>query len=84
MPSKQARAHWREKRTEDLAKFANDTGSEVRWFTQYQARIDGLVDIYPTNGRFHVLSSGFWGSYHTIKDLYKLMSDILDGKYETT
>lgn len=72
---------YRNQRTEDLARFANDTGCEIQWFSPYQARIDGIVDVYPTNGRYHVLASNIRGSYRNLKDLRKLLNEVLQGKY---
>jgi hypothetical protein len=51
----------REKRREsfaDIFEFLKAQGFEVKYLTPYQVRINNVVDIYPSNKRFHHLKNG--------------------------
>jgi hypothetical protein len=39
------------------------TNHDVRKLTEYQYRIDGVLDLYPTRHRWHLLSSGERGGF---------------------
>ncbi len=39
-------------------------GYRIEPLTEYQYRIDGVIDIYPVNKRWHDLRSGERGSYN--------------------
>jgi hypothetical protein len=42
---------------------------EVIQLTEYQYRIDGKLDIYPSNRKWHVLATGKRGQYRNISDI---------------
>lgn len=41
-----------------------DYGFEVVRVNEYQYRIDDAIDLYPTRGRYHILSSGQRGYFN--------------------
>jgi hypothetical protein len=40
-----------------------ERGHTVTWLSPYQARIDGVVDLFPTHRKYHVLKTGQRGGY---------------------
>lgn len=74
MSSSAARQHWRETRTKLVIDFCKKYDmSLVPLNNGYQLRIENLVDIYPTNGRWCILQSGERGDWHTYRDLRGIM-----------
>lgn len=46
----------------------------VRQITEYQYRIDGKIDIYPSNHKYHILKTGKRGHYNSdIKSIEALI-----------
>ena len=41
-----------------------DCGFSVQRLTEYHYRIESVLDLYPTRGRFHHLKTGEKGSYN--------------------
>lgn len=62
----------RDRNVEWIERFRQDNpDSEVEEITPYQFRIDGFLDIYPTNQKFHNIETGKRGFYHTIAQIVK-------------
>ena len=36
---------------------------EMEWLTPYQCRVEGILDLYPTNRKFHNLITGHRGIF---------------------
>lgn len=70
----EAKEHWRVIRTEDLMAACAERQVEVKQLTEYQYRAGGAIDFYPTNGNWHLLKDGSRGDFHTINDIYKLLT----------
>lgn len=70
----EAKEYWRKIRTEDLFKACEERGLEVRKLTEYQYRVADTVDFYPTNGNWHNIKTKLRGDFHTIYDIYKILS----------
>lgn len=50
---------------------------EVQEFTPYHFRIEGVLDIYPTNKKYHDLRTGKRGYYNDLNEfVYKKCADI--------
>lgn len=73
--SRAAKAQWRATRTKYIENFIEDTGYDIHWFEPWHCRIDGSVDLYPTNGRYFVIETEMWGEWHTEQDIYKIFQD---------
>lgn len=58
------------RRTEKLLAL-NHRGVHVLRVTDYQFRVNEILDIYPTNKKYHVLETGERGEYQDIYDLVK-------------
>jgi hypothetical protein len=86
MSSSQARAEWRERRTEIVAKFCSENGLKIEWLNDnYQLRIDGVLDIYPTNGRYHIIKTGERGDWHLSKhDLSDIYTKAVIARIDNT
>ncbi len=69
----EAKSWWRGNRTEDIKELCADMGWEFRQLTPYQYRIERLVDVYPTNGRVHILKLNKRKDYHTAGDLRRIV-----------
>lgn len=74
MSSSQARSEWRERRTKIIYDYAKQYDlSVVELNSGYQLRINNILDIYPTNGRWHILFTSERGDWHLDKgDLNKI------------
>lgn len=46
-------------------------GFQVQPLTEYHFRINGVLDLFPTNRRFHNLRTGQRGSYNDVKAFVK-------------
>ena len=75
MASSQARSEWRERRTKIIMDYAKKYDLHVVPLNDgYQLRIDNIIDIYPTNGRYHVIFTGERGDWHlSTGDLRKII-----------
>lgn len=74
MSSPEARERWRTKRTDEIEHFCSKNGfSLVPLNNGYQLRIENVIDVYPTNGRWCWLPTGERGGFHTTNDLRKVM-----------
>lgn len=74
MSSSAARERWRNKRTEQINKFAADNVLRLHYLNNgYQIRVEGLVDFYPTNGRYCILQTGERGDFDTFEDMRQIM-----------
>ena len=79
MSSSAARQHWREKRTEIVEQFCRHNSFKLEYLNQgYQLRIEGVMDVYPTNGRWCWLPTGERGGWHNDRDLRRLLIEKLD------
>lgn len=70
----EAKEYWRKIRTEDLMKACEERNVEVEQKTEFQYRVGGKIDFYPTNGNWHLLEGNKRGDFHTIGDIFKLLS----------
>lgn len=70
----EAKEHWRKIRTEDLMQACEERNVPVVQKTEYQYRVGDAIDFYPTNGNYHILKDNSRGDFHTIGDIYKLLS----------
>lgn len=70
----EAREHWRDIRVEDLKQAAEELGLTLVRKTAYQYRIGDVIDVYPTNGKWHDLKTQRRGEYHTINGLKSVLS----------
>ena len=61
----QDRAERREEGVAAIARLAT-LGFRVEAITPYQFRINGSLDVYPTNRRFHCLTDGERGTYQEV------------------
>jgi hypothetical protein len=78
MSSPQARERWRNKRTTIVGNFCRQYGFKLEALNHgFQLRIENLVDVYPTNGRYCILRSGDRGDWNTTKDLRQIMLEAL-------
>lgn len=75
MASKAARAQWRATRTQYIKNFIDETGYALHWFSPYHCRIENMFDLWPTNGRYHLLDKDTYGDWHTEQDLYKILQE---------
>jgi len=50
-----------------------DTHKVIR-VTEYQYRIDGVLDIYPSNSKWHLLPTGERGQFRNISKIRELLS----------
>lgn len=50
-----------DKREQELYEL-QQLGFDLVWFTDYHCRINGVMDVYPVNGRYHDLKTGDRGS----------------------
>lgn len=75
MTSKTAKAKWRETRTGYIKTFIDDIGYSIHWFSPYHCRVDNMLDLWPTNGRYQILDKGGYGDWHTLEDLYKILQE---------
>jgi hypothetical protein len=74
MSSKEAREDWRRHRTHIVMLFCKNFDMSVLALNNgYQLRIENLVDVYPTNGRYCILQSGERGGWDTAQDLRRIM-----------
>ena len=74
MSSPQARSRHRERRTVMVEKFCARFDMSLNPLNNgYQLRIENVLDVYPTNGRYCILQSGERGDWETPADLKKLM-----------
>jgi hypothetical protein len=46
-------------------------GHSVVWLTDYQCRVDGRFDFYPTNRRYHDIVTGKRGTYKNPEEVLK-------------
>lgn len=57
-------------RKEELYKRLGETlrrnGHKVHFFTPYQMRVDGILDIYPVNRRWHDIKRNERGEYNDL------------------
>jgi hypothetical protein len=67
---KEARAERRSRNAEDILALRND-GFEVVELTEYHFRVNGIVDFFPTNRRFHVLKANRRGFYKSAREFMK-------------
>lgn len=74
MSSSAARDRSRRARTQEINNFAHIYDLSVNPMNNgYQLRVEGLVDLYPTNGRYCILQTGERGDWDTANDLRQLM-----------
>lgn len=70
MSSSQARQKWRDKRTAVVEDWARENYLMLEYLNDgYQLRIQSILDIYPTSGRWHILKTGDRGDWNTSKAL---------------
>lgn len=50
-------------RTQEILDLRGDN-FDVRPLTEFQFRVDGRLDLYPTHRRYHDITSGHRGTYH--------------------
>lgn len=68
------KARLREQRESEKCRiddFCKEHGIEMEHMTEYQIRLDGKIDVYPTNKKYCILSrfGGKWGQYNKIEEL---------------
>lgn len=79
MSSAAARERWRHKRTQYVLNFCTIHEFKLERLNEgYQLRIEGVMDVYPTNGRWHFLPTGERGDWHTENDLKLVTLEMLD------
>lgn len=61
--------------TKDLNYFAEKAGWDVVEMTEYQLRIEGRVDYYPTSGKVFDLRSKKWHQTRNVRDLETFVND---------
>jgi hypothetical protein len=69
----EAKEWWRGNRTADIKELCATMDWEFKQMTPYQYRIERVVDVYPTNGRVHVIKRNWRGNYHTAGDLHRIV-----------
>lgn len=55
---------WRRGRRSQFVPELEAEGLEVKQLTPYQFRVNGQLDIYPTNAKWHDLKTGQRGSFY--------------------
>lgn len=74
MSSPQARSRHRDRRTVMVEKFCAKFDMSLNPLNNgYQLRIENVLDVYPTNGRYCILQTGERGGWDTPADLKRLM-----------
>lgn len=74
----EAKAWWRGNRIQDIEELCREMGWSIKQMTEYQYRIENVMDVYPTHGRVHDLNSGWRGGYHTARDLQNRVQKTLN------
>lgn len=77
---KSAKLFWKNIRTVDIKTFCDEHGFTFEPKTEYQFRVNGVIDLYPTNGKWHFLPTNKRGDYHTIKQLENTLLRLLEIK----
>jgi hypothetical protein len=72
-----AKEFWREERTKAIENTCEHFGLTLRYITPYQIQVDGRLDLFPTNGRYHFLPADRRGAFHTDSDLYGIIVKLL-------
>ena len=72
--SKQRRSKSLNKGKCEISDLAEEYGWEIKHITEYQIRINNILDIYPTNKKYCNLNTKGWGQYENVKDLVKIVS----------
>jgi hypothetical protein len=79
MSSSEARERWRIKRTNIVIEYCQINNLTLETLNKgYQFRIQNALDVYPTNGRYHILSTNERGDWDTIDDLDELVQDAVE------
>lgn len=74
--SAEVRAANRAARLKLIKEFCDTYGFNLKHINQdYQVRIHDVLDVYPTNGRWCLLSTQEWGNFDSIDDLKELFLD---------
>lgn len=56
--------NWRRRKEMRLEiKTAGQQGFALKWITRYQCRVNGVLDLYPTNHKFHNLKTNERGEF---------------------
>lgn len=70
MANSEARKRRFEQNSAEVKQFADKHNLNIRELNHgYQLRIGGVIDIYPTNKRWHYLVTGERGGYTSITDI---------------
>lgn len=70
MSSAAARERWRANRTRFVREFCTTYGFKLESLNHgYQLRIEDVLDVYPTNGKWHWLLTGERGDWDSVDDL---------------
>jgi hypothetical protein len=74
--SKKARLkEQRERGKCEIDDFCHSHNLQFEFITEYQIRIDGKVDVFPTNKRFYNLQNSRWGWYNRVEELLELLKN---------
>lgn len=58
----------------ELQDLCEEKGFEVKHLTEYQIRIEGKLDIYPTSRKYHLLTKNERGEIHELEfDIIRLL-----------
>lgn len=74
MATEAKKARLKEQRNKQLCEvsdFCETHGFEQVHITEYQVRINGILDVYPTSMKFCILKTKHWGQYYKVEDLLK-------------
>lgn len=63
----------RESGSEELLRLGKKRKFKVEELNSFQFRVNGAIDFYPTNRRYHVLKTGERGSYDNPLKLLRRM-----------
>lgn len=78
---KQRIAQERKENTDKVISLCESNNLNIRFVTEYQIRIDHIVDVYPTNKKYCYLKDQLWGNYNREIEI-KEMIDKHNAKYD--
>lgn len=55
----------------DEIKALGRKGFKLEWITPYQCRINGVLDLFPTNWRYHNIKTGKRGGFEDVLAIVK-------------
>lgn len=58
----------------ELQDLAEEHNFRIEHITEYQIRVNGVLDVYPTNKKFCNLKTKVWGEYKDVKGLLKVIN----------